>query len=156
MLTFLSFSTTIAQEKTRGITSPGTIGKKDKPKSLSSSDILCKVTFQEPSGDPSLVRHVQAYVAISVKNIHKSQTIKPKLEMTLIPVGKNRPILKIQSMDPVAPGEIKVFRDYLSWTTGLVKGAVIYRVSILDTNSRKRSNPAEIRIHIPEKKIPGP
>jgi hypothetical protein len=149
----LTASAVQGQSKARGFSAAGSIGKVKPSSQLipSGSEIVCTVSYRDSSGDDILNVNEKAEITIFVRNYSKSSTIRPKLEIQLRWELTSRPVLRIESMDPLPPGQGGTFTDQIIWNEDLPPGGMSYKVRVFDSVSGLRSQTAQINFQIQSK-----
>lgn len=146
----LFFAVSFAQEKSRGLSASGSIGKKRKIIQSTSnlSDILCTISFQEPSGDNVLSEGENGMITVSVKNLSSHKTIDPKLEISVHSSWSPKPRFSTKLMESIDPGETGSYKASLKWDERLPSGAITYKAKASDLNSELTSDPVQISFNI--------
>ena len=141
-----------AQEKARGVSPPGSLGRKT-TNVLSESDstgsrIACTASYEEPSGDGVLTEGEKVTITVWVRNFSQELTIRPKLEVLMLPNRPLKPKLKVVFMESVQPGQMATHTESLMWYRGLPDGPMTYRVRAFDGVSGLRSESFDVRFDV--------
>ena len=139
-----------SQEKVRGLSAPGSIGKTRRSSRIIStgSDMVCTISFQDSSGDDVLSIDERATITIFVRNYNELKSIQPKLEIQLRSDRGQRPELKIISLHAIPPGQSETFTDRIRWSEDLLQGWLTYSVRVFDSASGFRSKTAQIQFEV--------
>ena len=151
ILMILSISVvSFAQKKVRGVSPPGRIGEKTETISAPSvnSDILCKVSFHEPSGDNVLSEGENGSVEVEVLNRSLANTIHPKLLISLNSSWDPTIQTMTKQMDPIQPLEKSTYSSPVSWKEIYPSGTITYQVTAVDETTGLESEPVEITFNI--------
>ena len=148
----------LAQQKARGLSPPGSIGRNRLNTNVISSGsvIICTVSFEDPSGDAILNRGEKASLRIFVRNYSEDAPIRPKLEIILQSMRTLKTTFRMKTMDQIDPGQAGAFTDYLVWNDKLTPGQMTYKVRVFDSASGFRSKTAQVSFEIDSHMIRNP
>lgn len=147
-LVFMS-SLSFPQERVRGVSKPGRLGEK-KIKILSpsqTSEIICSLSFQEPSGDNIINEGEDASVSVDVKN-STNQMITPKLEISVQSSWAPKPRSSTKWMKSIKSGETGKYISTIKWDERLPSGIITYKVKAVDVNLGLESKPVDLSFNI--------
>lgn len=141
----LFFSSSYTQEKSRGLSAPGSLGKNGKPalKHFGGSGIHCQISFKEPSGDNILSKGESGTIIVNVRNQTKKK-IKPNLEIVIQPSWLVAPKKKYKSMGNLLPGQSKTYTSKIKWSYRFPMGAITYEAKATDIISSEVSETAQV------------
>jgi hypothetical protein len=150
ILLVLISSSAIAQKKSRGVSLPGSIGYKTEEAvaELSGTDMVCRVSFSEPSHDNMLSSGEMGTISIEVENRNLKISIEPELEISIHSSWNPKPKISKKWMDRIDPGEKGVYTSKVKWDKRLPSGVVIYKVKAIDNISGLQSDQVEISFDI--------
>ena len=149
VLLFLFLSFSFAQQKSRAVSAPGKIGKKVKTTQSPSmaSELLCTVSFREPSGDNVLGEGESGSIIVEVKNQSHS-VIEPKLEISIQSSWLPKPRFSVKWMDDIKPGDAGVYTSKVNWDERLPSGSITYKAKVTDLISELTSEQARVSFNI--------
>ena len=135
-------------QKVRGFSKPGRLGYYEETLKADPAKVVCTVEFADPSGDGILSEGEEGTVMINVRNYHERLAIQPKLEI-MMHAGRNvAPVFKIESLGAIPPGRMVQFKEIIPWHTHLPPGSVTVRVKVLDSRSKIKSSPFQVRFRV--------
>lgn len=150
ILTFVLVSNSVAQQRARGLSPPGSIGKKattvDEPGAV--PEIACTISLFDPSGDTELTEGEKAQITVLVKNNLTDTAVEPKLEIQMMASWFTSPRPSVQWMDPIQPGQTGTYTASLTWDERLPSGTVSYQAKAVDASLGIASDPVEIHFSI--------
>jgi len=146
----LFLSTSLAQQKVRGVSPPGRIGQKKKKVIIpvKPSDIECILSFNDPSGDNTISEGEEGTVTVLVKNKSLYFSIKPKLEISVKASWDPKPRTITKWMDIVEPEQTETYKLNVKWDEKLPSGTITYKAKVTDIISQLTSEPAELSFNI--------
>lgn len=149
ILFFFCSTITLAQEKSRGVSPPGKLGKKGEaiPVPSKASDIECILSYQDPSGDNILTEGESGTIQVEVKNISRA-AIEPKLEISIQPSWRSKPSFSTKWMNRIETGEAGVYTSKANWDERLPSGTITYKTKVIDLISGSTSEQAEVTFNI--------
>lgn len=144
----------LAQQRAKGLSPPGSIGRNRLNTNIISngSEIICTVSFEEPSGDDILSEGEKASLKIFVRNYSDDAPIRPKLEIVLQSIRTLKSTFRMETMDQIDPGQAGALTDYLLWDNKLPPGQMTYKVRVFDSASGFRSKTAQVSFEIESRK----
>lgn len=134
-----------SQDKSRGVSAPGSIGKTVETRShtVEASEIVCTILFDEPSGDQALSEGETGRVNVKVKNLSGDAVLSPKLEISIQSSWSPSPRTSQKTLDRIGPGEVGEFTTSINWDERLPSGVITYKVQAVDAVSGNKSAPAQ-------------
>jgi len=134
-----------AQDITRGLSSPGSIGKKADPSSINinTPGIHCQILFDEPSGDNMLNKGETGTVSMKVIN-NTDNIIQPKLNISVFSSWSPKPKSSIKSMNRILPGKSGIYKSKLNWSEKLPAGTITFKIKASDKLSGKHSESVDV------------
>ncbi len=124
-----------AQEKSTGYSPPDRICKMtmEREGGGSANDLVCTVGFEDPSGDFILSRGETIRMAVTVRNYSEKLTIRPKIEILMLPDRGTRPTLKVMWTHRIGPGEMVSYTESIPWHSELLPCKMTYRFKAFDS-----------------------
>jgi hypothetical protein len=145
-----------AQDKFRGLSAPGSIGKKEiiSSRSINVSDMACSISFEEPSGDNILSEDETGSIKVLVKNTSSDAVIEPKLDISVQSSWSPAPKFLSKWIESVAPGETGEYTSTIKWDEKLPSGTITYKVKAVDSKSGVESVPIQVSFNVIGKGTP--
>lgn len=138
-----------SQDISRGVSSPGSIGKKAAPSSnsITTLGIHCQILFDEPSGDNSLTKGETGIVSMKVIN-NSEKKIQPKLNITVSSSWSPEPKSSVKNLGQIPPGKSGSYESKLRWSDKLPAGTITFSINAVDRISGTQTDPADVSFNI--------
>lgn len=115
------------------------------------TELICEVSYWDPSGDKSLTKGETGKITVLVKNTGSYTITKPKLEIEYKTSWGEIPKSIVKFMDPILPGRTGRYTSEIKWDSRLPSGTITYTAKVLDRESGFESDPAEIAFDVTTK-----
>lgn len=147
-LFFLTVSLYAQQD--RGVSKPGRIKNPFVKNTtiLKASDMVCSISYDDPSGDQTLSQGETGTLTVIVKNNSSSTITAPKLEISAHSSWNPNARHRVKSMDAIQPGGAGKYTATMKWNKGLPSGSVTYTAKVIDSETNIESQVAEVTFNI--------
>ncbi len=112
------------------------------------SELICEVSYRDPSGDKTLTEGETGEVTLLVKNTGSYTISKPKLEIEYKTSWEGVPKSIVKFLDPITPGGTGKYTSTIKWDSRLPSGTITYTAKAMDSESGFESEPADIAFNI--------
>ena len=151
LITALFFITgCLYAQQDRGVSKVGRIQNPFKKRiaDLRKSDMVCSISYADPSGDQTLSQGETGTLTVLVKNNSASTITSPKLEISASSSWNPNLKYSMKWMDPIAPGGTGQYKATMKWDKRLPAGSVTYTTKVIDSDTNIESEAAELSINI--------
>jgi len=152
ILLFLGITGLYAQHA-RGKSKAGEINnpfKKD-TEIKTGSELVCEVSYNDPSGDISLTEGETGEIMVLVKNTGDYTVTRPKLEIQYKTSWETQPKNIVKFLDSIEPGGTGSYTSNIKWDARLPTGTITYTAKAVDRSSGFETETAEIAFDITTK-----
>ncbi|MFO7891373.1 MAG: caspase family protein [bacterium] len=115
------------------------------------TELICEVSYQDPSGDNFLTEGETGKVTILVKNTGNYTVRNPKLEIEYKTSWEAQPENIVKFLDSIEPGGTGKYINNIKWDARLPSGTITYTAKAVDRSSGFESESAEIAFNITTK-----
>lgn len=137
-------------QKDRGISKPGRIKNPFVKNTtiLKASDMVCSISYDDPSGDQTLSQGETGTLTVLVKNNSTSTITSPKLEISFHTSWNPKVKHSMKWMDSIQPGGTAKYKAVIKWDKRLSSGSVTYSAKVIDTETNVESEAADLTLNI--------